>query len=160
MASFDANDRRSETEQPLTPRDPHSSQETISPAAYLSQSMRRSDENDEFISSDYPFTGQELRDILSHVLHIRCSYPLFPSHCYGSTIRCILELNEELDHQISHLRKFEGVVVIEDVICKVMPKFSSQRIVDEKKLLFSFPLKKPSVMIFLSSYLSESSLDS
>jgi hypothetical protein len=98
----------------------------------------------ELISSDFPFTGQELRDILLNVLNIRCSYPLFPSQCYGSTIRCILELNEEIDQEIGALKKFESGVVIEDVICKVMPKLSSRRL-SEKNLMFTFPLKKPSV---------------
>jgi hypothetical protein len=100
----------------------------------------------ELFSSDYPFTGQELRDILLNVLKIRCSYPLFPSQSYGSTIRCILELNEELDQQqIGDLKKFETGVVIEDVICKVIPKLSSRRISDKKNLMLSFPLKKPLV---------------
>jgi hypothetical protein len=91
------------------------------------------------ILSDYPFSESELRAILKNVLHIRCAFPSFPSGCFGSTIRCILEKEDEGSEGL------DPPLVIEDIICKVMPKLLPMISSDSERVLISFPLKNNSV---------------
>jgi hypothetical protein len=95
------------------------------------------------ILSDYPFSESELRAILTKVLYVRCSFPSFPFGSSGSTIRCILE--QEEDEEEEGGKALDPVFILEDIICKVMPKSASITSSDPEQFLSSFPLKKYSV---------------
>jgi hypothetical protein len=67
-----------------------------------------------FVIIDCPFVNSELQNILTENLSIKCSFPCFHSGKFGSTMRCMLEKEDDLKYP-------DSVEFIEDIICKVIP---------------------------------------
>ena len=149
-------------------------------------------EEDDYIISDFPYLGNNLRDILLKVLLIKCSFPCYPINCIGSRIRSILEEQSSLflhtssqsNHSINipmttttnsisipstsnnnNNNSIEdnkviinnNTIMIEDIICKIMPKLKSLNLnqLQNSSSLFSFPFNnKQSVRFIFFKYLN------